>query len=361
MILANRLGWIGVDIGTRTIKLAQVARTPSGLRLRHAAVIQRAHSWTDDDSLALAAPNSSEAEIRAALQCAQFRGRSAACTLPMNVCELRGLNIPHGEDHERRSMIANELADDWAGLPQPMQFDFWPLEVDRKTNAADAFNVDVLSVAKPWIMQAANDCQRAKLDCWAVDGSPLAMARAVGMTHRGQSGQRVLTVDWGFSNTTICAVGNGAPLFARRIHQGSFRTVLEAIRSALGMTLDQAQHVAAVHGVAASNDEEDSENEIHAAVTTALAEPAAELTGEIQRTLRFFDLQRRHLRPSSVLLMGGGGSVKNIGPYLSKLLDLPVDVWHVPWDTADTNGSPSRSTALLGCAVALSALAWGDG
>ena len=51
-------------------------------------------------------PCSSRAEIRAALECGGFSGRDAICAPPMNVCELRGLNVPPGSEQERRTMIA---------------------------------------------------------------------------------------------------------------------------------------------------------------------------------------------------------------------------------------------------------------
>lgn len=359
MVSSNRVGWVGVDIGTRCIKLAQVARTAGGVRLRHTAVIQRSIPWTDEDTLAIAKPNSSEVEIRAALECSKFTGRSAACVLPMNVCELRGLNLPNGDDDERRAMIANELADDWADLPFPMEFDFWDIEVNRGTPAGDAFNVDVMAVARPWIAQAARDCQQARLDCWAVDGGPLAVARAVALMNPIHSGQRVLAVDWGFSNTTICVVGSGGPLYARRAHQCSFRKGLEAIETALGISLDHAQHIADTHGVVHSAKSDDSHDEIQAAVTAALADPVAELVGEIRRTLRFFEVQRRHLRPSSIVLMGGGASVRNIGPNLSEKLELPVNIWRMPAEADESDGMLGGSGSLFACAVALSTLAWG--
>ena len=359
MVLSKRLGWIGVDIGTRCIKLAQVARTAGGVRLRHAAVIQRSVPWTDDSGLAHAKPNSSDGEIRAALECSDFKGRSAACVLPMNVCELRGLNVPNGDDHERRAMIANELADDWANLPFPMEFDFWDLEVDRSVPTAEAFNVDVLAVARPWIAQVAHDCQHARLDCWAVDGGPLAISRAVALIKPLQSGQRVLAVDWGFSNSTLCVVGSGGPLYARTIHQCTFRSGLEAIVTELGVTMDHAQHIADTHGVVHSPDSSGGQDGVQAAVAAVLADPVAELVGEIERTLRFFELQRRHLRPSSIVLMGGGASVRNIGPYLSEMLELPVNIWHMPAESNERGGILGGSISLFGPAVALSTLAWG--
>ena len=363
MILSSNLGWIGVDLGTHTVKLAQAVRTSAGIRLRHAAVIQRSSPWSELDDLAQGEPDPSWPEIGAALECSGFGGRNATCLLPMNVCELRGLKIPLGNDHERKAMIASELADDDNGRFANADFDYWELGGNQGVETADGFNVNVISVSRPWIDQVASDCQRARLDCWAVDGTPLAMARAVGLTTPQQSGQRVLAVDWGFSNTTLCMVGKGRPLYARRLHNCCFRKCLAAIQESLGVTLDHAQHLVDVHGVltpGANNTTVAGQLEIQAAVTDAVAETADSLVAQIWRTLQFIESQRRHHHPTMLWLMGGGASVRNIGPYLSKKLELPVSIWSAPTDVERDGADLGRETPLFAAAFALSALAWRD-
>ena len=101
MAISQRLGWIGVDVGTHTVKLAQVVRDGTSVRLHSAAVIQRSTTWTGEDSLAQDQPITSHIEISAALDCGGFTGRNVICALPMNVCQLRSLNIPPGSDQER--------------------------------------------------------------------------------------------------------------------------------------------------------------------------------------------------------------------------------------------------------------------
>ncbi len=362
MILANNLGWIGVDLGTHTVKLAQAVRSPDGVRLRHAAVIQRPSPWSDQDSLALDEPDPSWPEILAALECGGFRGRSAACLLPMNVCELRGLKVPQGDEQERRAMIASELADDETEHAAPIEFDYWELGGEKGVETSDGFNVNVMSVTRPWIDQVAADFQRARLDCWAVDGMPLAMSRAIGIAAGPRSGDRVVAVDWGFSNTTLTVVGKGRPLYARRLHNCHFRNCLEAIQASLGVTRDHAQHLVDFHGVVVpgvgSSPATAGESEIRAAITDAMADITASLVEQIERTLRFVESQRRHQHPAALWLMGGGASVRNMGPYLSAALRLPVSIWGVPTETDVDSVAVGRQGALFGAAFALSALAW---
>ena len=324
-------------------------------------MIQRPNPWSDADRLAADEPDPSWPEILAALDCDDFRGRSAACLLPMNVCELRGLKIPQGDAHERRAMIASELADDEGEDSGPVEFDYWELGGEKGIETSEGFNVNIMSVARPWIDQVAADCQRVRLDCWAIDGTPLAMSRAVGLAFGPRHQDRVLAVDWGFSNTTLAVVGRGRPLYSRRLHDCQYRTCLAAIEQTLGVTRDHAQLLVGLHGVARSRRGQQlpirrPTREVQTAITAAIADVTASLVSQIERTLQYIDSQRRHQHPTSLWLMGGGASLRNIGPYLSAALEIPVSTFEVP-DGRDPAGGDAP-TALFGPALALSALAW---
>ena len=250
--MSQRYGWIGVDVGTHTVKLAQTVRDGGRVRLHRAAVIQRPTSWSGDDGLALEQPITSYPEIRAAIECGDFAGRNAISALPMNACQLRSLNVPPGSDQERRTIIADELAEDWAELRNPMEFDFWETEPGKTEKGTDSFNVNVLATSRLWISQVWRDCRRSGLDCWAIDGLPLAMARTVGLAGGLAGGKRALVVDWGYSNTTLCIAGDDRPLYSRRIHDCAFGRVVDAIAKGLDVTLDEAQHLVEHDGVVAT-------------------------------------------------------------------------------------------------------------
>ena len=357
MGFSPNLGWIGVDVGTHTVKLAQVVREGAAVRLHRAAVIQRPASWSGDDKLSLEQPITSQAEISAALECGGFTGRNAICALPMNVCQLRSLNIPPGSDEERRTIITDELAEEWAELKNPMEFDFWEMEAARGDK--EAFNVSVLAASRLWIGQVWNDCRRAGMDCWAIDGLPLMMARAVGLIGGLGSGQRALAVDWGYSNTTLCIVGDNRPLYSRRIHECAFGGVLEAVMETFDVTLDEAQYLAESEGLAArENGKIAQTGTLDQAMTEAAAPALDELVRQISRTLQYTEMQRRHLQPGAVWLMGGGASLKNVREYLAQELSLPVHVVSLAAESGTIPCAAGSRSAVFGSAAALSALAW---
>jgi Tfp pilus assembly PilM family ATPase len=361
------------------VKLAQAVRDGVGVRLHRAAVIQRPASWTGEDALATEQPLTSRAEIRAAMECGGFAGRNAVGALPMNICQLRFLNVPPGSDEERRTIIGDELAEDWAERRNTMEFDFWEMESARGEKSADAFNVSVLAASRLWIAQLWRDCRDGGLDCWAVDGAPLAMARAVGLVGGLASGRRVLAVDWGFSNTTLCVVGDQRPLYSRRIHDCTFGRVLEAMTSAFNVSLDEAQHLAETQGLMAMNSGVEPANApadaqtaasgtiegsvttladpgTQSAITQAAAQPIEELLRQIRRTLQFTEAQRRHLHPAAIWLMGGGASMRNAGPYMAHALGLPVHVWTI--DAGPISCASGHRSSVFAGAAALSAAAW---
>jgi type IV pilus assembly protein PilM len=356
LLAADRSGWIGVDVGTHAVKLAQVVRDGAGVRLQRAAVIQRPTSWPDTDRLAFEQPVSSHQEIRAARKGGRFTGHNAVCLLPMNVCQLRGLSVPPGDDRERRSMISDELSPEWEEQRVAMNFDFWELEAGPAEKGQDGHNVNVLAVARPWISQLASDCRRAGLNCWAVDGVPLAMARAVSLAGGPGRGRRALAVDWGYSNTTLGIVGDGRAWYTRRVGDCPFGKALDLIAQRFGVTLDQAQHLVDAYGIVSSEDNE-TDRPVRAAITDAIDKVLDSLRDQVRRTLQFLETQRRHLHPVEMWLMGGGASVRNIGPWLAAELQLPVHIWSISCGD-DVSPAVGNRSALFAGAAALSAMAW---
>jgi type IV pilus assembly protein PilM len=358
LALSQQLGWIGVDVGTHTVKLAQVARDGAAVRLHRAAVIQRPATWSGGDSLGQDQPLTSQLEISAAMECGEFVGRNAICALPMNVCQLRSLNIPPGSDAERRTIIGDELAEEWGELRNPMEFDFWEMDASPGDKNSDAFNVSVIAASRLWIGQVWHDCRKAGMNCWAMDGVPLAMARAVGMLGGLGGGRRGLAIDWGYSNTTLCVVGDDRALYSRRITGCAFGRVIEAIMERFDVTLDEAQHLAETDGLAIEDASSGDGNDSARAISEAAAPALDALVHQVGRTLQFTEMQRRHLQPAAIWLLGGGATLKNVDAYLTDKLSTPVRIVSLSPQEGAIACAAGRRSAVFGNAAALSALAW---
>lgn len=363
-MLRRRTGWIGIDVGSRSVKVAQVERDPlTGLRLRQAAVVGRRAPWPEDNAGMSSRGAPSASEIAAALDYGKrFAGSLAAFALPMHVYGFRGMHIPPGSLEERRSMLAAALQDGWDDCHDPCEFDFWETDIPGKTLRKEEPNVNVMAVSQPWTRRIAEDARRASLRLRVLDGPPLAISRAVHLASTGQADSPAAAVDWGFTSTTFCVAQRGQALFTRRIRSCGLRLVCQAVQVSLGVTLDEAQHLLLAFGFPRNDVEQDQQ--LQQCMAGAARTPLGRLVDEIKRTLAYFRAQRRELIPVKIWLMGGGASVRNAAAWLSHSCGEQIEVWHLP--AAEQAGvssgqrGPSSQTvfpqSLLAGAIALSAL-----
>src|SRR5262245_5571846 len=118
----RQTGWVGVDIGSHTLKVAQLQLDKGRKQLAEAAILPLPYE-------ARLTPESirsgwlTESLKQVVAQARSFRGQTAACGLSTTVTEFRSLNIPPGSAQERREMIAQELAQDRAGQTGDLEFD----------------------------------------------------------------------------------------------------------------------------------------------------------------------------------------------------------------------------------------------
>ena len=356
MLLNHRRGWIGVDIGTFTVKMAQVERRGSEFALSEAVVLHRHEPWPDDDHLATL-PRDSQEELVAARALGEgFAGRQAAATLPMAVCQLRSMQIPEMPRREQRLAIANELA----GAPQDggeRDFDFWRIDHAVGDKSLVRENVSVLSIADSWASQLADDHRRARLSCRTLDGMPLALTRVLNMTAGIDPTKPVAVLDWGFARATYCIVVGRRPVFVRCLRECGFGQVLRALRTTLSLTWDEAEKLALQYA-AGHHSAEASDHDLRDLVMEIVAGPVNQLLEELRRTLAYLQTHRAALVPQQMWLFGGGATIKDIGPWLARQTGLSVAAWSFGGQDFQSTSAGVSPLALLGPAIALSALAW---
>ena len=349
MILSRTKGWIGVDLGTHTVKLAQVERRGGRVQLVEALILRRHEPWEVDGQTELA----SSAEIRAGLSLGGgFAGTDAAAVLPMTVCDVRPCNIDGEQTPDVREAVRRQF-DSAHGADATIDFDYWhPSGAGRAAEAAD--NTLAMAIPAVWTAQVAHDMGECGLVGQVLDGLPLAMARAVALGSPGLT-EPVIAVDWGYKNATLCVVRRGQSAFVRALRDCGFATVLSTISRSLDLTADEAQKLLRDWGL--PDRKHQVAEELQTVIEEVAREPLTAFTEELNRTITFLKQQRRSIAPTKLLLLGGGAAVKNIANYLHGKVELPVEVWRLG-GSRNTNSRHHTPIEMLGPAIALSALAW---
>lgn len=347
MFRREQKGWLGIDIGTASVKVAQLARNNMGVRVVATAQVPRFAPEpveTEDSAEVLW---SAQGEIRAAIALGGiFRGRHAASTMPMGLCDVHQVsNLDVGEggvDFEVRRTIetVTQCSTDH------LEFDVWSADPTNQQRW------NVLAVARPWADRIYFDVVENGYTCHRIDGMPHALARAINLTAHGETLPPSAVLDWGYNQATFCLVVDGEPVYVRTLKDCSYQAALEGVARELGLTLDEAGVLLEKYGTRGLSCK--TENEVVSMIAELVAEPVRHLTNELTKTLTHVGLQYRNFVPHKLSLFGGGALVGGLARYLTRKLRLETHVWSFDKQQA----VEAKHDALFGVAMALSSLAW---
>ena len=350
-------GWVGVDCGAGSIKLAQVVRRADGYGLAAAWQIPlSADSATSPAGRLCAELAPRIPELTQARR--MFRGRNAAATTPSSLTEFRCLELPRGTRDELRQMVDDELHHDASRADNDDAqrcFDFWEEDGSRLSTDAMA-QLMVVDVARSTAQTLSESLRSAHFDCRTIDGAPCALARAIALADPRLAEQPVVAIDLGWSSTFIVAAERGRPLKLRVVRNCGLNSLAKPLESTLKLSLRESSQLLRQLGISPglpANGVGASAQAMH----DLLAAPLGRLIGEIRKTLSFWEHARPPLVPTEIMLFGGGALVKRMPEFIANEVHLPVRAWSmVEHDSAQ----PRQDAALFGVAAALSALAWSD-
>ncbi len=308
---------IGVDVGRKSIEMAQLARAGEGWRLLYAA---RAGVPVapDDESYGRECAR----VIRRLLSAGAFKGKQAAAALSMSDLDVRPLRLPAAHRQELRQMVRFEIE---AYLPYPIDDAVVDYVTTGEVTDRGERKTEVIAVSA---MRQAVDRHLAIFDeaglrVEAIDMIPCALARALGQP----GGHAVAVVDIGFLCSAIVILRGQELIFCRRLDVGSHH-ITQALAERLGMEPDHAEGVKTRHGLdprPLSEFADGQSEEIPRAVFAAARDTLEQMAEEIEKSLRYCSANRRGMTAQKLLLAGGGALMKNVDRFLSERLNLPVE------------------------------------
>lgn len=346
----RQLGWLGIDIGTAYVKVAQLVRDDDGLRVHARSIVPRSFNTAETEDQPVW---SAVGEIRTAMVAGvSFSGREAATTMPMGFCDIHQISNTITDDEDLDSVVRTAIENITQCSADELEFDLW--SADPETGLADAQRWNVLAAGRPWTDRIYQDVIESGNICHTIDGVPQALARAVSLSCHDSPMPPVAALDWGYSQATLCVVADGVPAYVRALKDCGFDRVIGAVVGELGVGRDEAQELIGRYGVEAINS--NSGDEVSVLIGELLIEPLRNLETELARTLSHVGFQRRTIAPQQLLLFGGGGTIYGVERHLSRRMRLETHAWRL----AQSDEHGLNHDCLFGTALSLSALAWSD-
>ena len=346
-------GWIGIDVGTSSIKLAQIEQR------QDATVVSGLHRIAFDQAIE---PNKVAGGNLSTLNEAlrqfvdshskwknQFVGREVAVCLSASLVSVRNLELPEASDEELQAMVAEEIAlesPELSGVP----VGYWPNPVARPADPA------IVAVSAVAIGEDLSTCISDAI--WNVGYEPVlidvqycALARAAHESYK--SDVMRLVIDIGYESSTVLLCSNGAPVHSRKLRECGLKHCLDSMCDRMQLDRNEAYVLLNECGLPANPKRQTTVDKILADI---IVPTFGKLILELDKTIKFYQSRFGDLMPTELIVCGGGASVANIDQWLGSQIGLAVSLWSDANTARDQDRSVDRTSASFVNALAMSSL-----
>lgn len=314
---------IGLDVGTTTVRMLQLAGSEHDLRIVGAAKTVLAADPKDD---AATRHQTVVETVRRMMKEHRFRGRQVVMALADEALAVRNLRMPQMPDDELATAVKWEAQnkfpfDTATAIVQHLRAG----EVRQGDQVLD--EVILLAAPRAEVDARIQLASQAGLELVSLDAEPLAIFRGFERFMRRREDEEATGayVDIGARTTVVLARGRevvfvkmipiGGAVFNRAVAESLELVPLEA--EALRRRLGRRRR---------DSDDPDDADRIGRAVADAIRPHLEDLAGEIELCLRYYSVTFRGARPEVVVFTGGEASNPSVPAAVAKRLGLEAKI-----------------------------------
>lgn len=299
---------IGLDIGSSTIKIAELAPSGKKWKLLTMASMPSPKDWMKNSKANLTIVAQSIAKL---CKEAGIHSRRVVVSLPEEQVSSHLVEMPMMSDDEVEQALQWQVEQ---YIPMPLDQAIWSYQIVKRDEVGKS-GLEVLLAATPktvveFYTQVA---QAAELEVIAVETELMATARAI----VPPTSPLALIADIGSRGTDIGLVQNNTLLFSRTIPTAG-EAFTRAIATTLGLEDAQAEEYKNTYGF--------SKEQLEGKLTEAMQPVLKSITDEIKKTIDFYTSKHSGESVKYVVLSGGVAALPNIVNQLSVQLGLEVTV-----------------------------------
>ncbi|MDR5683550.1 MAG: type IV pilus assembly protein PilM [Armatimonadota bacterium] len=332
---------VGLDIGSSTIKVAEVARASRDFRIARAAVVPTPYGAVLEG--AVANTEALKDAISAAFQQAGIRNRRVNTALGGKAVVVREIQLPGMPDEELAQAVRFEAERYLPVSGENLAVDY---HVFERAKQGQRERTEVLFVAarRDVVDGFVNVMRQAGVTPEVMEVTSFALMRAF---QKETSDGALLIADLGAESTDVIVVHDGRLRLSRSVPVGG-NMLTRAVAAALDLEPTAAQVVKEEKAVAPLG-RGVPEDPTAARVVEAVAPVIGDMVTEIRRSVEFFQ-SRGSDRVRKAILVGGTARMPNLPALFADELGLPVEVGDVlvamPADHAPAGSGPVIAAAV---------------
>ncbi|MHC5022328.1 MAG: pilus assembly protein PilM [Planctomycetota bacterium] len=337
------MGVVGIDFGSRGIRMVQVRQNADELQV---VGVARQESPRREDT---PDPQRLAEQIRAAFTAGGFTGRKCVVSLPRNHIRLQSIRLPRLPDLELRQAAEWEASQRFGLARESMQVDFIRTGATLQSGESKE-EILLIAASHESIDARVLPVLDAGLRPLAIETEFTALARALSRHYRRDADLNIVRVvlDVGLTGSTVMILRGDQIAFCKPLVIGG-----DKLNAAVADHL-QLDHTAAEELRAARLDKAASGGEsdvpIDPATDRAVYEAVRPLMGDLVKEvllcLRYYGVTFRGQQPERIILTGSEGLEPRLDTMLSQTCKVPVEFDSRP---ATLDGLTRQIDSILNC------------
>jgi len=310
-------GPIGVDIGSRSVKLLQFDAAQEEIRDAARWDLPREPTANPDRQ------NERLVEaIRRAREGHNFAGRDAVLCLGADNLFVQNIRVAQASGDELSKIVHFEAAGRLPFSSEEAEIQYIEAD-DVKQGDTVRREVILLACHRPSLNRLLSVAEQAGLRPVAVDTEPTSLLRCYSRQFRRDDDlqRRVMFVNIGESSTVAVIARGADTMFVKYIDLGG-RHFDEAVSRNLKMTLGDASALRRHNG---DRRADQRDPEIAQSIREAVRSVLEKLSHELSLCLRYYSVTFRG-QPLAQIVLGGGETTETLSQWLGTRLDVPCEV-----------------------------------
>jgi len=308
---------IGLDLGSRTIKAAQLTGRGDGLRLRTSCFDRPAEAIEAEQSL----PDAAELKATMSVLRQQgLKGHDVVIAVPQSVLLNAMLELPPLADTEAATQLARvEFARVHKTEPESCETGFWRLP--KPEHSKPGLKLIGTGLRREDADLLLDTAEQAGVNIVAIDASALAVLRSAEFASPSQ-GHTVALLDIGWGSARIDLSSKNQIVYQRVLTDIGLGGLIANLREQFDLDSNEACHLL---GLTARHHDNTS-REVMAAATGVVDDFAERLAREVNRTMEYCQRLYPDVPTRGIQLLGGGAAIAGLTGKFSRFTEHPVEL-----------------------------------
>jgi type IV pilus assembly protein PilM len=358
----NKYSPIGIDIGSTSVKMAQLRKTAAGWRISDMCMkvipFSESENGADRKDLIIQA-------IKSIMKEASFSGKSVVSVMPGYQLDIFPVKLSLSEAESLEDAVLEEAVARLSYDVEEAVIDYIPVENNGSGSEEKNVRSLLMAARREDVDEHLSILKGAKLKPLALDISACALARLLRFSGSDNIKNELL-INAGYMHTTITVLWQNNILLDRSILWGT-ENIVESIMNRL--KLDQQKASDLLHRIgmrfrhgeeqAPASDGSDYMHKIAETVYEIAAPQLEKLAREIDKVMQYFSSEMRGADIDTLYLSGSVSRIKELDTYLGERTGIRTKIFD-PLKELKTgengnskyqNGFPSSFGVALGLAM----------